>query len=138
MAAIRLNGGVLTQIVAQAEDGFPCEVCGILIGRQSIGFVELFDVFQVLNLSVEDRRNRYEVDPSAMLAASVRARESGLEVVGIWHSHPNNPAAPSEADRIAAWAGWSYVIVSVTCAGIAEVRSWRLNGIQFQEEEIEL
>jgi len=57
--------------------------------------------------------------------------------VGIWHSHPDHPARPSETDRAAAWEGWSYLIASVTDAGLSELRSWRLSGERFLEEPVE-
>jgi proteasome lid subunit RPN8/RPN11 len=60
-----------------------------------------------------------------------------MEVVGIWHSHPDHPAQPSETDRQAAWEGWSYMILSVTGEGVSDVRSWRLDGDAFIEEVVE-
>src|ERR687892_222177 len=60
----------------------------------------------------------------------------GHEIVGIWHTHPDHPAQPSETDRASAWEGWSYMIFSVTRDGITEARSWRLAGGQFVEERI--
>jgi proteasome lid subunit RPN8/RPN11 len=61
-----------------------------------------------------------------------------LEIIGIWHSHPDHPARPSETDRAAAWEGWSYLIASVTKHGVADLRSWRLQGKDFVEENITL
>jgi proteasome lid subunit RPN8/RPN11 len=57
-------------------------------------------------------------------------------VIGVWHTHPDHPARPSETDRAAAWAGWSYLILSVTARGVADVKSFRLHGEAFVEEEI--
>ena len=64
------------------------------------------------------------------------ARTRGLDVLGVWHTHPDHPAHPSETDRAAAWEGWSYVIASVERGEVADVRSWRLDGDSFVEEEI--
>jgi proteasome lid subunit RPN8/RPN11 len=55
--------------------------------------------------------------------------------LGIYHSHPNHPAIPSEQDRIAAQPYFSYVIISVMNDHIDHIRSWRLNdSSQFEEE----
>ncbi len=73
----------------------------------------------------------------AATATVVRLPAEGrgrLEVVGIWHSHPDHPAEPSATDRAGAWEGWSYVIASVSSEGIPSVRSWRLCGARFLEE----
>ncbi|MGH8508908.1 MAG: Mov34/MPN/PAD-1 family protein, partial [Gammaproteobacteria bacterium] len=71
-------------------------------------------------------------------AADRDARARGLEIVGVWHSHPDHPAEPSETDRAAAWEGWSYLIVSVARDGINAIRSWRRDAGQFYEEDVVL
>jgi proteasome lid subunit RPN8/RPN11 len=61
-----------------------------------------------------------------------------LALLGIYHSHPNHPAIPSEHDRVAAQPWFSYVIISVLERKIGPVRSWRLNEeTQFEEETVE-
>ena len=79
------------------------------------------------NLNVERAHDRYELDPRDQLAAERAARDSGREVIGVWHTHPDHPATPSETDRAAAWSGWSYLILSVVRGELAELRSWRLD-----------
>jgi proteasome lid subunit RPN8/RPN11 len=54
--------------------------------------------------------------------------------LGIYHSHPNHPAIPSEHDRVAAQPYFSYVIISAMQGNIDHIRSWRLNeASQFEE-----
>lgn len=118
------------------REGYPHETCGLLVGRQTARQAEARQVVAARNLNTERAHDRYEIDPEDFLCADRNARAEDLEIVGVWHSHPDHPALPSETDRAAAWQGWSYVIVSVTRDGIAELRSWRLNGEQFEEEAI--
>lgn len=120
-----------------ANVGYPLEACGLLVGRLTDGRTEVTRVVQARNLNEERAHDRFEVDPRDFLTADEQARADGLEIVGVWHSHPDHPARPSETDRAAAWDGWSYVIVSVTRDGIADLRSWRLREQQFIEEQIE-
>lgn len=120
-----------------ARGGYPLETCGLLVGQAGEDGVEVSQVTQARNLNEARAHDRYELDPGDFLLTDERARASGLEIVGVWHSHPDHPARPSETDRAAAWEGWSYVIVSVTRDGIADVRAWRLNSNQFVEEAIE-
>lgn len=117
--------------------GYPEETCGLLIGRQMEATVQVLDLVQARNLNRERAQDRYELDPDALLVADIRARDQGLEIVGIWHSHPDHPAKPSEMDRARAWAGWSYVIASVSQEGVEDLRSWRLYEGDFIEEAIE-
>ena len=88
------------------------------------------------NVRAGEGGDRYEVDPAHHLAVWKQAEREGLEVVGAWHSHPGHPAVPSETDRLEAWEGLSYVIVAVDGDGPGEVRSWRLVGGAFAQEEI--
>ena len=60
----------------------------------------------------------------------------GLEIVGVWHSHPNSPAVPSTIDLENAWAEISYLILSISSDGETDTRSWRLDGKCFVEEII--
>ena len=119
------------------SDGYPYETCGLLVGDQSKGCVRLVRVVGTRNLNIARARDRYELDPMDFAAADGEARRDGLEIVGIWHSHPDHPALPSEIDLTKAWEGWSYVIASVTKEGVVDLRSWRLEDEIFIEEVIE-
>ena len=117
----------------------PEECCGVLIGRSIQETTMVERVLLVGNTSPEDRQNRYQIPPETVLAAHKEARALGLEVVGYYHSHPDGPARPSEADRENAWPGVSYLIVSLKGRQVAETRSWRLaaDSTGFEEEEID-
>ena len=58
-------------------------------------------------------RNRYLISPRDLLEAEKAARALGLDIVGVYHSHPDHPARPSEFDREHAFPWYSYIIVSV-------------------------
>ncbi|MCZ6596774.1 MAG: M67 family metallopeptidase [Planctomycetota bacterium] len=136
---IRLPATALEALRGWAAEGYPHEACGLLIGEpgREGAEAEVIRAVRARNRNAERARDRYDLDPIDQLAAEKAARAEGLEVVGIWHSHPDHPARPSETDREAAWEGWSYVIIAVGSAGPAEVRSWRLDPDKtFVEEEI--
>jgi proteasome lid subunit RPN8/RPN11 len=124
------------QLEEMARRGYPLETCGLLLGLARHDGFKVTRVAQARNLNQERAHDRYELDPQDFLSIDERARAEGFEVVGVWHSHPDHPARPSETDRAAAWEGWSYVIVSVTSDGIADLRCWRLDSEQFVEESI--
>ena len=70
----------------------PNEACGFLAGRG--GRVE-----QVLPVrSAAPRPDRYAMDPQDQFRAIDGIDRAGLEVSGIYHSHPDGPAAPSGID----------------------------------------
>jgi proteasome lid subunit RPN8/RPN11 len=82
-------------------------------------------------------QRRYAIEPEAMLRAMRHARDRNLDIIGIYHSHPDSPAVPSECDRTLAWAQYSYIIVSVRQGTSEDLRSWSLDAEgYFQAEKI--
>lgn len=135
-ANLQLPADERHRLVSWVSAGYPHETCGCLLGSRDGAGVHVQHVRLARNLNAERARDRYELDPEDLLRAEDEARTRGLDVVGIWHSHPDHPAEPSETDRAAAWEGWSYVIASVGPEGVSSIRSWRLAGSAFHEEEI--
>src|SRR3990172_8519045 len=133
---LRLPQTLRESLSAFARQEYPNETCGLLLGTRARDEHAVIQVRQGRNINVGRARDRYELDPDDFLAADRAAREAGLEIVGIWHTHPDHPACPSATYRAGAWPEWSYVIVSVGRAGVEELRSWRLNGGDFDEEVI--
>ena len=117
-------------------EGHPHEVCGLLIGSGDGRRTTVEIVATARNLNQDRAHDRYELDPQDFMAADQAARDAGLDIVGIWHSHPDCPAVPSVTDLEAAWEGYSYLIVTATAAGATSFRSWRLKGEEFEEERI--
>jgi len=66
------------------------------------------------------------ISPEDILEAEKEASASGLDIIGVYHSHPDHPARPSEFDRDNAVPWYSYVILSVAGGVPAELTSWRL------------
>lgn len=125
------------QLTGWVSEGYPEEVCGLLVGRKTDAGTHVVRAVQARNLETSRRRDRYQLAPDDWLREENRAIEEGLEIVGIWHSHPDHPARPSVTDLEAAWTGYAYVIVSVTTRGVAEVKSWQLVEGSFEEQPIE-
>lgn len=115
--------------------GYPRESCGLLLGR---GMEDRRHVvlYQHPGHNLAGGNDRYEIDPDDYRGAEMAAKSAGLGIIGVWHSHPDHPARPSATDRALAWPGWSYLIVSVSGGKVAGLRSWRLDGDDFAEEDI--
>ena len=91
------------------------------------------------NSKEHSQGDRFWIDPRELLQAQKFARSQHWNIVGIYHSHPDHPAVPSERDRLFAWSEYSYLIVSVEEGAIADCQSWFLNEQrQFQNESIQL
>lgn len=120
---------------------FPDECCGFFYGKEDeIGNRFITEIIVVNNAKEGDKRRRFEISARDYMKAEQYASERGLQLLGVYHSHPNHPAIPSEQDRIAAQPYFSYIIISVvnnSDENAVNLRSWRLNNsFQFEEEKI--
>ena len=107
--------------------------------EDSSGDRKVTDVLVVNNSKEGDKRRRFEISAKDYLKSEQYAAERNLQLLGVYHSHPNHPAIPSEHDRLAAQPYFSYVIISVMNNRTTHLRSWRLNDdFQFQEEDVAL
>lgn len=123
-------------IVQDAVNAFPDECCGFVFGHEdSDGRRFITQAHMVKNVKEGDKRRRFEIAPQDYLDAEKYAEEQQIELLGVYHSHPNHPAVPSEHDRAAAQPFFSYLIISVNDKIPGPIRSWRLNDDwQFEEE----
>lgn len=131
-----LHEKVKEEIIADALAAFPDECCGFLFGKEE-GEERIVTAMQVvINAKEGDKRRRFAIAPKDYLRAEMFADNNGLQLLGVYHSHPNHPAVPSEHDRVAAQPYFSYIIVSIIDNEWNSTRSWRLNGEQQFEEEL--
>jgi proteasome lid subunit RPN8/RPN11 len=131
-----LPHSVRARLVRWARAGYPRETCGLLVGSSDATTTRVIAATRARNLDRERAHERFELDPRDLLATDRAARAEGRDIVGVWHSHPDHSAEPSDLDRRAAWNGWSYLIVAVTTCGASEMRSWRLAHDRFVEETL--
>jgi len=96
-------------MVADCRRKAPAEACGILGGKDH----RVKSVLPLTNIA-SDRQRRYEVDPEEQAAVMEKIWGEGDGLVGIYHSHPNSKAYPSETDlEMAFYPEAFYVIVSL-------------------------
>ena len=119
-----------------AEADYPHEACGLMVGLVTDGRVEVRRVVVARNLNEERAHDRYLLDPQAFITTDAEARGEGLEIVGIWHSHPDSPARPSITDLETAWEGYSYAIVALDQGKAVDLQSYRLDGDRFRYEPV--
>lgn len=128
----------LDEMYQDALQSFPDECCGFLFGKEAGEERVITTVLAVHNSKEGDKRRRFEIASKDYLNAERYADENGLQLLGVYHSHPNHPPVPSEHDRVAAQPYFSYPIISVRENKIEGIRSWQLNDeFQFEEEKIE-
>ena len=133
---LQLKTNHLEIIKNHAEKTYPDECCGLNITTENVWNTEKGNFTEDQENST---RRRYAISPQVMLQTQKVAINHNLNIIGIYHSHPDYPAIPSEWDRIYAWPEYSYVILSVQNAQADELQSWTLDeNHQFQAETIKL
>jgi proteasome lid subunit RPN8/RPN11 len=108
---LKVGEAALEAVRAHAEEGYPDEVCGVLVGPSGRNWVS--EARRARNTITDRARDRYEIDPLDQIRIQRECDASGLDVLGYYHSHPDHPARPSVFDTERAWASTLYVIVSV-------------------------
>lgn len=138
---IVLSDQIIETICKEGEACYPDECCGILFGTLAEGQVKYAESIEpIANSSdTEERYHRFLITPETMLRAERKARKHQMDIVGFYHSHPDQAAVPSQYDREHALPVYSYLIVSVAEGKAAEIKSWELiryDDSYFKEEMI--
>ena len=135
---MRITSAALEAIRAHGAEGYPNEICGIMIGPRGEG--RATEVERARNIVVDRARDRYEIDPRDHIRIQRETDAAGLDIVGYYHSHPDHPAQASRFDTERAWAGYVYVIVSIANGEPVDANAFiaEKDGGPFKAEPLEL
>ena len=139
---LQLTPELFERIAAQGCVGKPLEICGFLAGvRTSADEATVQDVYPI---DSDDRSEvTYSMNPVQQLRAMKEIGARGLEIVGIYHTHPATEPYPSKTDvEQAHWGdtddlmypGYSYLIVSLRDVENPEPRSFKIQGWRIPED----
>jgi len=120
------------------EADYPAEACGLIGGTVEDGSQVAVLLVPLVNRRTDSARNRYLIDPESFRRAQEKLDRDGLQVIGVYHSHPDHPPTPSAFDREHAWPWLSYLILGVARGRAGEIKSWTLSQDRaaFAEEPI--
>lgn len=127
---------ILSEMHRHALADFPNECVGFFYGRAEGDEKVVSEYYPLENSKDGDQRRRFEVSPLDYMKAEQHALAKGVDLLGVYHSHPLHPAKPSEHDLKQAVPFFSYIIASVNETTVEKTTSWRLNeeDNQFEEE----
>ena len=129
----------LDEMRAHSERDYPFECCGLMLGRFEGERKQVVETYPISNAREEEaKRNRFLIRPEELMRGEKHAREKGLDVVGFYHSHPDDRAVPSQYDLEHAWPTYSYIVVAVEKGRAADLRSWEMESdrSRFNQEGI--
>src|SRR2546429_2922674 len=127
------RGGAMTLVLERrqvnairqhGEADYPAEACGLIGGTVEDGRKVAVLLVPLVNQRTDAARNRYLIDPQPFRRAQEKLDRDGLEVIGVFHSHPAPARPPSTFEREHAWPWLSYVSVGVVRGRAGEMKSW--------------
>jgi proteasome lid subunit RPN8/RPN11 len=126
-SVITLTAETQNALFREGEAAYPDECCGFVTGRADGDVRAASGVLPIGNARERaEAYHRFEIAPSDFLAAERAAAEAGVDIIGIYHSHPDHPAAPSDYDLEHALPYYSYLILPVVRGKAGRLASWRL------------
>lgn len=135
---IKVDNQAWRTMVTHAEAKFPNECCGAMIGRieADAKYVTLAEPLE--NAYAGAQSARYELRPEDLLEADKKARAAGLDLIGIFHSHPDCDAYFSKTDLENSCPWYSFVVLSVKGGKFDHAGSFLPNADQTAAEKEEL
>ncbi len=110
---IRIEPEPWARMIAHARATYPNECCGAMFGVRHGEGKTVTAALELENVSPGPQASRYEVRPEDLLRADREASARGLDLIGIYHSHPDCDAYFSETDLQHSCPWYSFVVLSV-------------------------
>jgi proteasome lid subunit RPN8/RPN11 len=110
---IKIEQAAWDVMVSHAESTFPNECCGAMLGTVDSDEKVVRVATPVKNAFTGAQGAHYEISPQDLLEADAAARKEGLDLIGIFHSHPDCDAYFSETDLKNSCPWYSFVVLSI-------------------------
>ncbi len=127
-------------LIRLSEEAYPFEGCGLLIGPLAPDKVAQ-QVVTLRNILRDEGRGRFDFSfsPKEFMDAQREAEKKNLDVVGIFHTHPDHPPRPSATDASQPMlAGWINIIAAVNGGTFKEAKAWWREDENNPFEEIQM
>lgn len=113
MLILQLKQQHVDLLKQETEKVYPVEACALLFGTCSENNLTLQQIVVAQNRL--QSAVKFEIDPTVVAVALTKAEEVGLELIGLFHSHPA-PAVPSSTDLkfMKLWVDILWLIMSST------------------------
>lgn len=125
-------------MVLHAERTYPNECCGAMLGHTQSSKKLVTEAIPLENAYAGEKNARYELRPADLQKAEAEARSRGLDLIGIFHSHPDCDAYFSETDLKNSCPWYSFVVLSIQRGTFDHANSFLPNIEQTEAEKEEL
>ena len=110
---IHIENDPWAAMVAHARASYPNECCGAMLGSTDGETKTVREAIALQNAFEGAQAARYELRPEDLLAADKAARERNMDLIGIYHSHPDCDAYFSRTDLQNSCPWYSFVVLSI-------------------------
>ena len=147
---IRITEEAWQVMVEHAERQYPNECCGAMLGvvrsvvsqsanqpaasDETVALKEISRAVPLVNNYQGEQADRYEINPMDLLKTDKEARTVGLELIGIYHSHPDCDAYFSKTDLENSCPWYSFVVLSIQKGVFHHANSFLPNAEQTHAE----
>jgi len=131
---IRINKPAWETMVSHVESTFPKEGCGLMIGSE--GLVQ--EAVPLPNSYSGPQEDFFVIDPKDLQRVDHESRDRGLDVLGVFHSHPDCDAYFSKRDLEHSCPWFSYVVLSIKKGRFDHANSYRPDFDQTEAPKEEL
>ena len=135
---IRIETDAWGEMVQHARETYPNECCGAMLGNIDGDQKTVTVAMKLRNAFAGEQAQRYELRPEDLLAADREASARKLDLVGIYHSHPDCGAYFSQTDLKNSCPWYSFVVLSVRNGKFHHANSWLPNAEQTEAAKEEL
>jgi len=135
---IRVEKPAWDTMVAHAEKTFPKECCGVMLGVTLEDGGVVRETVPLANVYTGPQEDFFVMDPLDLHRVDVEGRKKGLDVLGVFHSHPNCDAYFSKRDLENSCSWFSYVVLSIKNGRFDHANSYRPDFDQTEAPKEEL
>ena len=135
---IKIERDAWDVMVSNAEDKYPNECCGAMIGVTDGGDKTVSVAVRLDNAFDGAQAARYELRQEDLLRADAEALQRGLDLIGIFHSHPDCDAYFSKTDLENSCPWYSFVVLSIKNGEFDHANSFLPDPDQTKAEKEEL
>lgn len=125
-------------MVSHARETYPNECCGAMLGSVDGDRKIVLEAMRLENAFEGAQAARYELRPEDLLAADRAARERKMDLIGIYHSHPDCDAYFSQTDLKNSCPWYSFIVLSIQKGEFHHANSWLPNFDQTEAAKEEL
>jgi len=135
---IRIEAAPWAEMVAHARETYPNECCGAMLGTLDGEQKQVRAAIRLRNAFAGEQAARYELRPEDLMAADREARARSMDLIGIYHSHPDCGAYFSQTDLKNSCPWYSFVVLSIQKGEFDHANSWLPNFDQTEAAKEEL